>query len=228
MLQADRLHLRRGSRPVLRGVDLALKPGSLTALVGPNGAGKTTLLQVLQGQLAPDSGSVELDGSPVSRHRSQVALMPQRGEIDWHFPITVRAMVGLGQLAGQRQGCCDVGAALQRVGISELAGQRLDRLSGGQQQRTLLARTLVQPAKVLLLDEPTAAIDPPSRQLLLELMRQLCRVGLTLLVSGHDWGAALDAYDRVVVLDGAVLADGRPDAVRCTLGDVAMGNHHCG
>ncbi|QEY31508.1 ABC transporter ATP-binding protein [Synechococcus sp. RSCCF101] len=228
MLQAKGVHLSRGTRQALRDVSLTLEPGSLTALVGPNGAGKTTLLQVLQGQLAPDRGSVELDGAPIRGQRSRVALMPQRGEIDWHFPITVAGMVELGHRSGKRHGCCDVAAALQRVGLTELAGQRLDQLSGGQQQRTLLARTLVQPADVLLLDEPTAAIDPPSREQLLRVMREVCRAGLTLLVSGHDWGTALDAYDRVVVLDGSVLADGPPDTIRRTLGAVSMGNHRCG
>lgn len=83
------------------------------------------------------------------------------GEIAWHFPISVRELVGLGRLMAARPGCCAVEAALQRVGIDALASRRLDQLSGGQQQRALLARLLVQPASVLLLDEPCAAIDPP-------------------------------------------------------------------
>jgi zinc/manganese transport system ATP-binding protein len=213
---------------VLQGIDIRLPPGSLTALVGPNGAGKTTLLQLLQGQLQPSAGRVELDGRPVAACRSRIALMPQRGEIDWHFPITVEAFVDLGRLRARRPGCCDVQAALQRVGIADLARRRLDQLSGGQQQRTLLARTLVQPAEILLLDEPMAAIDPPSRQEFLRLMRQLCDAGLTLLVSSHDWGAALQAYDRVLVIDRVLLADGSPETVQRQLGAMTMGNHRCG
>ena len=202
MLRTVSLDHQRGDRQVLEGIDLELTPGSLTALVGPNGAGKTTLLLLLQGQLQPAKGRVELDGRPVSQCRSRIALMPQRGEIDWHFPITVEDFVDLGRLRAGRTGCCDVEAAIQRVGLSGLARRRLDQLSGGQQQRTLLARTLVQPADVLLLDEPMAAIDPPTREEFLRLIRQLCDTGLTLLVSSHDWGSALRAYDRVLVLDG--------------------------
>jgi zinc/manganese transport system ATP-binding protein len=131
-------------------------------------------------------------------------------------------------MAAKRPGCCDVEAALQRVGLAGLAGRRLDQLSGGQQQRALLARTLVQPARLLLLDEPCAAIDPPSRTQLLKVMGQLRDAGLTLLVSSHDWGRDLDAYDRVLVLDRSLLADGNPQQVRQALGDLRVGNHCCG
>jgi len=227
-LRAYGLSYHYGRQRVLHQIAFQLCPGSLTALVGPNGAGKSTLLHLLQGQLQPSAGAVELDGVPVRRCRQRIALMPQKGEIDWHFPITVAEFAGLGRLAASRPGCCDVDGALQRVGLGSMAGKRLDQLSGGQQQRALLGRTLVQPAEVLLLDEPCAAIDPPARQLLLGLMRQLSDAGLTLLVSSHDWGPALNAYDRVLVLDQVLRADGAPDQVRQTLNDVTMGNHYCG
>ncbi|MBV2351894.1 ABC transporter ATP-binding protein [Synechococcus sp. HK05] len=230
MLSVDQLCVRRGPELVLDQLSFTLPPGSLTALVGPNGAGKSTLLQALEGQLSLSEGSITWEGSPLTPAlaRQQLALMPQRGEIAWSFPITVRELVALGRLAAQRPGCCDVEAALQRVGLVGLARRRLDQLSGGQQQRALLARTLVQPARVLLLDEPCAAIDPPSRTELLRVMRQLSDAGLTLLVSSHDWGRDLDAYDRVLVLDRQLLADGTPQQVRQALGDLRVGNHCCG
>ncbi len=230
MLDVCDLRLDREGERVLDGVSFALAPGSLTALVGPNGAGKSTLLQAIEGQLSLESGAIRLDGAPLTPAlvRQQLALMPQRGEIAWHFPISVRELVALGRMAAQRPGCCDVEAALQRVGLAGLAGRRLDQLSGGQQQRALLARTLVQPARVLLLDEPCAAIDPPSRTELLKVMGQLRDAGLTLLVSSHDWGRDLDAYDRVLVLDRCLLADGSPQQVRHALGDLRVGNHCCG
>jgi zinc/manganese transport system ATP-binding protein len=229
-LEVSQLQVRRGGELALDGVSFALERGSLTALVGPNGAGKSTLLQALEGQLPIAAGTIQLDGAALTPAlvRQQLALMPQRGEIAWHFPITVRELVALGRMAAQRPGCCDVEAALQRVGLAGLAGRRLDQLSGGQQQRALLARTLVQPARVLLLDEPCAAIDPPSRTELLKVMGQLRDAGLTLLVSSHDWGLDLDAYDRVLVLDRCLLADGTPQQVRHALGDLQVGNHCCG
>jgi zinc/manganese transport system ATP-binding protein len=229
-LEVSELLVRRGGELALDGVAFELELGTLTALVGPNGAGKSTLLQAIEGQLPIESGSIRLDGVPLTLAlaRQQLALMPQRGEIAWHFPITVRELVALGRMAAKRPGCCDVEAALQRVGLAGLAGRRLDQLSGGQQQRALLARTLVQPARLLLLDEPCAAIDPPSRTQLLKVMGQLRDAGLTLLVSSHDWGRDLDAYDRVLVLDRSLLADGSPQQVRQALGDLRVGNHCCG
>jgi len=188
-LEVSQLQVRRGGELALEGVSFVLERGSLTALVGPNGAGKSTLLQAIEGQLPIAAGTIRLDGLALTPAlvRQQLALMPQRGEIAWHFPITVRELVALGRMAAQRPGCCDVEAALQRVGLAGLAGRRLDQLSGGQQQRALLARTLVQPARVLLLDEPCAAIDPPSRTELLKVMGQLRDAGLTLLVSSPCW-----------------------------------------
>jgi len=227
-LSCRHLSYSYGQHRVLDHIDFHLRPGSLSALVGPNGAGKSTLLHLLQGQLQPSGGAVELDGVPVGRCRKRIALMPQKGTIDWHFPITVAEFARLGRLSSSRTGCCDVDGALQRVGLEALAGRRLDQLSGGQQQRALLGRTLVQPADVLLLDEPCATIDPPSRQLLLGLMRQLSDAGLTLVVSSHDWGPALQSYDRVLVLDRVLRADGTPEEVQQTLNDVTMGNHYCG
>ena len=229
-LSIQQLAVRRGSELAIEAVSFDLQPGSLTALVGPNGAGKSTLLQAIAGQLPLEAGSIQLDGQPLSLPlaRRQLALMPQRGEIAWGFPITVQELVGLGRLVAARPGCCDVEAALQRVGLAALAKRRLDQLSGGQQQRALLARTLVQPAQVLLLDEPCAAIDPPARTALLQVMGQLRDSGLTLLVSSHDWGHDLDAYDRVLVLDRQLLADGSPPQVRRALGDLRVGNHRCG
>ena len=217
-LVAQGLSVSYGNRVVVDDVSLTLEAGTLTALVGANGAGKSTLLHLLQGRLPPSAGNVACDGMPIQSCRERVVLMPQRGRIDWAFPITVREFVALGEIGQRSFGCCDREAALQRVGLETLANRRLDALSGGQQQRALLARTLVQPSRVLLLDEPCAAIDPPSREQLLVLMRQLADSGQTLLVSNHDWGSALDLFDRVIVLDARVVADGPPEQVRRTLG----------
>ena len=219
-LAARNLSYSYGPKPTLERVDLELQPGTLTALVGPNGAGKSTLLHLLHGRLQPSGGTFECCGS--------IGLMPQRAAIDWTFPITVRDMVRLGQT--KRLGTTTAETLLERVGIEEMRGRRLNQLSGGQQQRVLLARALMQQSDVLLLDEPCSAIDPPSREHLLGVMRQQASSGQTLLVSSHDWGSALDSYDRVVVLDRRVLAAGSPAEVRNQLNDMAclMGSHCCG
>ena len=207
-------------KPALSKVSLCLEPGTVTALVGPNGAGKSTLLSLLQGSSKPDQGEITVDGKPLINNRSQVALMPQRGKLNWNFPITVEGLVALGRVNHSKSTCCELEAALQRVGISHLAKRRLDALSGGQQQRALLAKTLMNPAKIFLLDEPCSAFDPPAKEDFLLIIRQLADSGLTIFVSSHDWGASLNSYDKVVALDKIILASGNPKEVQEKLSSI--------
>ena len=228
-LIANNLSFSYGEELVLKEVYLEINPGTLTALVGPNGAGKSTLLRLLQGQHLPDQGEILLDAIPLKENRHHVALMPQRSSINWNFPINVEELVGLGQVNAAKKSCCEIEASLQRVGLSDLAKKRLDKLSGGQQQRALLAKTLAQNASIFLLDEPCAALDPPSRIQFLRIARQLAEAGLTIVVTSHDWGQALNAYDTVITLDQTVLALGTPEEVRSKLQSIrTMGNHCCG
>ena len=207
-------------KPALSKVSLKLEQGTLTALVGPNGAGKSTLLSLLQGSSKPDQGEITVDGKPLRNNRSQVALMPQRGKLNWNFPITVEGLVSLGRVNYSKSTCCELEAALQRVGISHLAKRRLDSLSGGQQQRALLAKTLMNPAEIFLLDEPCSAFDPPAKEDFLLIIRQLADSGLTVFVSSHDWGTSLNSYDKVVVLDKIILASGNPEEVQEKLSSI--------
>ena len=207
-------------KPALSKVSLCLEPGTVTALVGPNGAGKSTLLNLLQGSSKPDQGEITVDGKPLINNRSQVALMPQRGKLNWNFPITVEGLVSLGRVNHSKSTCCELEAALQRVGISHLAKRRLDALSGGQQQRALLAKTLMNPAKIFLLDEPCSAFDPPAKEDFLLIIRQLADSGLTIFVSSHDWGSSLNTYDKVVALDKIILASGNPQEVQEKLSSI--------
>ncbi len=207
-------------KPALSEVSLKLEPGTLTALVGPNGAGKSTLLSLLQGNSKPDKGKITVGGKPLINDRSQVALMPQRGKLNWNFPITVEGLVSLGRVNHSKSTCCELEAALQRVGISHLARRRLDALSGGQQQRALLAKTLMNPAKIFLLDEPCSAFDPPAKEDFLLIIRQLADSGFTVFVSSHDWGTSLNAYDKVVALDKIILASGSPQEVQEKLSSI--------
>ena len=223
VLSTTELSFSYGSRKTVDRVNLQLRAGTLTALVGPNGAGKSTLLHLLEGRLKPSQGTVN--------STKPIGLMPQRAAIDWSFPITARDMV---QLGGPKKGKatavnhCE--QLLERVGMGAMGSRRLNQLSGGQQQRVLLARALMQQTEILLLDEPCSAIDPPTREHLIKVMRDQAEAGQTLLVSSHDWGSALDSYDQVVVMDGQILANGSPDTVREKLSDLTcmMGSHCCG
>ena len=221
-LKARNICFTYNGQQALNDVSLDLEQGTLTALVGPNGAGKSTLLHLLQGRLKSNSGFVECN--------QNIALMPQRASIDWSFPITVQEMVNLGKRTVRQttnQLCTN--GLLERVGMTGLGSRRLNQLSGGQQQRVLLARAMKQQTGVLLLDEPCSAIDPPTRSHLLRVMREQADSGQCLLVSSHDWGSALDSYDKVIVLDGNVLAFGTPQEVREKLQDLScmMGSTCC-
>jgi len=223
VLSTTELSFSYGERNTVDRVNLQLQAGTLTALVGPNGAGKSTLLHLLEGRLKPSQGTVNSN--------KQIGLMPQRAAIDWSFPITASDMV---QLGGAKKGKataenhCE--QLLERVGMGAMGSRRLNQLSGGQQQRVLLARALMQQTEILLLDEPCSAIDPPTREHLIKVMRDQAEAGQTLLVSSHDWGSALDSYDQVVVMDGQILASGSPSSVREKLSDLTcmMGSHCCG
>jgi manganese/zinc/iron transport system ATP- binding protein len=140
-------------RLALEGVSLRVPDGARIALVGPNGAGKSTLLKAIAGLLKPKAGEIRVYGMPVGTCRHRVAYLPQRGEIDWAFPITVRGMVTMGRFVHlgwlRRPGPEDrsiVEAELARLGLTDLAERQIGQLSGGQQQRLLLARALVQRA----------------------------------------------------------------------------------
>ena len=213
MLRAEQLSFGYKDQLAIDQISFELQPGSLTALVGPNGAGKSTLLHLLQGRLSSRSGEVHCNGT--------IALMPQKSAIDWSFPITVEQMVKLGQAPAQRRHQKQsIGQLLELVGMAGLESRRLNQLSGGQQQRVLLARALMQGSDVLLLDEPCSAIDPPTRTHLLQVMRQQADDGQTLLVSSHDWGRALDSYDRVLAIDRRLIVHGTPSEVRETISDM--------
>jgi len=223
VLSTTELCFSYGGRNTVDRVNLELQAGTLSALVGPNGAGKSTLLHPLEGRLKPSRGTVNSS--------KPIGLMTQRAAIDWSFPITARAMVQLGApKKGKATAANHCEQLLERVGIGAMGDQRLNQLSGGQQQRVLLARALMQQTDILLLDEPCSAIDPPTREHLLKVMRDQAEAGQTLLVSSHDWGSALDSYDQVVVMDAQILANGSPSTVREKLSDLTcmMGSSCCG
>jgi iron complex transport system ATP-binding protein len=210
-----------GTRAVLRGVDLELEPGRLIALVGPNGAGKSTLLRALAGLIRPTAGAVTLGGIDVTTLSraalaSRIAVVPQT--FDTLFPFTVREIVALGRSARlglfARPSPADASAVARAIvdqDLVALADRRLDALSGGERQRVVLAMAMAQAAGVLLLDEPTAHLDPAHQRSILRTVGELARSGgVTVLAVLHDLNLAALA-DRIVVLDGGrIVADGGP------------------
>jgi iron complex transport system ATP-binding protein len=222
-----------GARSVLRDVDLTLEAGMLIALVGPNGAGKSTLLRAFAGLIRPTHGSVRLDGVEIgslsrSALAARIAVVPQT--FDTLFPFTVREIVALGRTARlglfARPNPSDAAAVARAIAeqdLEALVDRRLDALSGGERQRVVLAMALAQEAGVLLLDEPTAHLDPAHQigtvRRAGELARSRSVIALAVL---HDLNLAALA-DRVVVMDGGrIVADGTPASAldRATLARV--------
>ncbi len=211
----------RTQEDALESVSLRIRPGERVALIGPNGAGKSTLLKLMAGLLPPQRGGhVQIFGAPaIGQWRS--AYLAQRSDVDWQFPVTVRdvalqgRMVHAGWLARQtREDAARADAALNLVGLAEVAARPIGDLSGGQQQRAFIARALVQQAQLLLLDEPFAGLDAPAQRALNGVLADLQATGCTIVISTHDLAGLLagDGSARVVLLRRSVLADG-PSAV---------------
>lgn len=202
---------------VLQGVNLAIPPGTLVGVIGPNGSGKSTLLKAILGLAPVSTGTVLLDGRPVSEQRGRLAYVPQREAVDWSFPVSAEQVVMMGRYPGvgwlRIPGVQDRAAvrdALERVALAELGGAQVGALSGGQQQRVFLARALVQEASVLLLDEPMTGVDQTTEQLIVDLLRELRDGGTTILHATHDLESAADISDQLCFVNRRVVAFGPP------------------
>ncbi len=213
----------RPDRPVLRGIDLAVRPGELLALLGTNGSGKTTLLRLLAGTLRPSRGEVRLGNRPLAAWRRldvarRVAVLPQHVDLPSGFRVAEVVEMGRAPYARGRFGAAPgdeaaVARALREADVAELAHRSVGELSGGERQRVLVAMALAQEPELLLLDEPTLHLDLAHQLALLRTVLRLCAGGLAAVAVLHDLALARLA-SRVVVLDGGVLrAEGPPEAV---------------
>jgi len=223
-----------GGRPVVDAIDVAVAEGEWLALIGPNGAGKTTLLRAIA-RLVTFSGTIKLEGrSIVEMRRAElsrlIAVVPQEPSTPPWMTVGEYVLLGrtphLGPLA--KEGRRDREAAARALARLDLLGygeRRLGTLSGGEKQRAVVARALAQEAKIVLLDEPTAALDIGHQQQAFDLLDALrAESGLTLVAAMHDLTLAAQYADRMVLLDaGRVAADGAPHAV---LTEEAIANHY--
>jgi ABC-type Mn2+/Zn2+ transport system ATPase subunit len=206
---------------VLERVSFQVTQGQFAALIGPNGSGKTTALRLLLGIMPPTRGRVLIFGASPGSQAEVVGYIPQRVSPPRGFPLTVGEVVLMGRYGriglGRRPRLSDrraAGQALERVGLGEFTGNRFETLSGGQQQRVLIARALAADPDLLLLDEPTAGLDPSARSDFYNLCCTLQREArLTLLAASHDIEAVAHHADHVVLLNHAVLAVGPPQDV---------------
>jgi zinc transport system ATP-binding protein len=196
-----------GGVPALEDVTLSIFQHDFLGIIGPNGGGKSTLLKVLLGLVRPDSGDVRIFGKPPEQSRSRTGYVSQRPSFDRDFPASVLDVVMMGRYI--RAGLCrrysreDKTAtekALARVGMQGYENKQIGYLSGGQQQRVFVARALVAEPELLLLDEPTASIDPTMQTGFYELLDEL-KKSLAIIMVSHDIGAVSVYVDKIACLN---------------------------
>jgi len=213
VIRFDNVELRHGERIVLRGLCGTIETGSLTALIGANGSGKTTLLRAIAGLHPVASGRIDRDGVAPA----DIALLAQGSHLDRSFPITCRDVVAL---AATRLGpfrsigrdrMAAAKAALGRVGLAEMASRPIEALSAGQFQRVLFARTIVQDARLILLDEPFTAVDAATTRLLMSVIHEWHAQGRTVIAVLHDMDLVRRHFVHSLLLTGqSVVWDGLP------------------
>lgn len=202
-------------KPVLWDVSFTAPQQSLIAVVGPNGAGKSTLIKACLGLVPKAAGSVAVFGRPLGRQRGLVGYVPQRGSVDWDFPVSALEVVCMGRY-GMLGWCRPVSrrhreaalACLDEVGMADFAHRQISQLSGGQQQRVFLARALAQEAWLYFMDEPFAGVDAATETTIVATLRRLKREGRTVIVVHHDLQTVADYFDHVLLLNMRVVADG--------------------
>ena len=195
-----------GGPDVLENVELVVREGESAGIIGPNGGGKSTLLKLLLGLLTPQCGTIRVLGMPPEEARQFVGYMPQYHQLDGAFPILVEEVVLQGTLRPGGWGRYSASArraasaAMEEVGIANLARRSFSALSGGQRQRTLIARALAGRPRLLLLDEPTANVDPGAEEQFYATLNCLRR-SMSILTVSHDLGFVSREIDRVICVN---------------------------
>ncbi|MEV7425295.1 MULTISPECIES: amino acid ABC transporter ATP-binding protein [unclassified Streptomyces] len=210
-----------GQLHVLQHIDLTVARGEVVVVIGPSGSGKSTLCRTMNRLETIESGRITIDGRPLpeegrglARLRAEVGMVFQSFNLFAHR--TVLANVSLAQIKvrGRKKEDADRRSLelLDRVGLADQAAKLPAQLSGGQQQRVAIARALAMDPKVMLFDEPTSALDPEMINEVLEVMRQLARDGMTMVVVTHEMGFARSAANRVIFMaDGRIVEDRTPE-----------------
>jgi len=196
--------ISRGGRWLVRGVDLAVRPGEIVTLIGPNGSGKSTTAKLALGVLKPD------EGHAARRPGLRVGYVPQRISVDWTLPLTVERFMRL----TTRLSSDEIDSALTGTGIAHLRRAQVRTLSGGEFQRALLARAVARKPSLLVLDEPVQGVDFSGEIALYQLITSIRDdLGCGILLISHDLHVVMAATDQVVCLNGHVCCTGTPDVV---------------
>ena len=202
---------------VLNGIDLTVNKGDVVCIVGPSGCGKSTFLRCLTRLEEPTGGTVELDGTEVTEKdidtiRARMGMVLQHFNLFPHLTVKKNITLAPVRLGRMSQQAADARAMelLQRIGLADKADIYPNMLSGGQKQRISIVRALAMDPEVLLFDEPTSALDPEMVGEVLELMKELARDGMTMVVVTHEMGFAREVANRVIFIDEGVIKVDKP------------------
>ena len=218
---ADRVCKSFGAHQVLRDVSTHFNTGEVTVIIGASGSGKSTLLRAINRLEPHDSGSITIDGVEVTDdprtlqlQRSEVGMVFQQFNLFGHMTVLDNVTLAPRRIrhTSRREANDKAMALLKRVGMQDHAHKYPWQLSGGQQQRVAIARALAMAPKVMLFDEPTSALDPEMVQEVLDVMRELARGGMTMIVVTHEMGFAREVADRVMFFDQGCIAHDAPPA----------------
>ena len=221
MIDVKGLKKNYGGLQVLKGVDLTINKGDCVVLVGPSGCGKSTFLRCLNRLEEPDGGHVIFNGKEVTDHdidhvRQKMGMVFQHFNLFPHLTVKKNITLAPVRLGRMSQAAADKQAMelLERIGLADKADVYPNMLSGGQKQRIAIVRALAMNPEVLLFDEPTSALDPEMVGEVLELMKELAKSGMTMVVVTHEMGFARDVADRVIFMaDGYVVEEGKPERI---------------
>jgi len=221
LVELESVTKRFGDNIVLDGIDLTIDRGQAVVVAGPSGSGKSTMLRCINGLETIDGGDVRFDGRSVATAgkgiyelRAHMGMVFQQFNLFPHKTVLQNITLGPIQVKGVSHGEAKDRATklLERVGIPEKAEAFPADLSGGQQQRVAIARALAMEPKLMLFDEPTSALDPEMIREVLDVMRDLAREGMTMIVVTHEMGFAREVCDRIVFIDdGKIVEDAPPD-----------------
>ena len=219
-IAVEHLTVSYNARPALLDVSVNIETDRLIGIIGPNGAGKSTFIKAVLGFVKPDLGTVRIKGINVQNAKGQVAYVPQRGAVDWDFPITVKEVALMGRYqqipwyASPKKKDWEIAEeALQMVRMEEFSNRQIGELSGGQQQRVFMARALAQGSDILLLDEPFAGVDAATERAILDVLERAKKSGKTLVVVHHDLSTAAEYFDKLLLIKQRLYAYGSPGEV---------------
>ena len=210
-----------GDLHVLQDINLAINRGEVVVVIGPSGSGKSTLCRVInrletigEGEIRLDGELLPAEGKELAKHRADVGMVFQSFNLFAHKSVLDNVMLGPTKVRGQKASDARTKAEqlLDRVGVADQATKYPAQLSGGQQQRVAIARALAMQPKVMLFDEPTSALDPEMIKEVLDVMVDLAKGGMTMIVVTHEMGFARTAANRVIFMDeGQIVEEAEPD-----------------